>query len=194
MNTTDWWRTVKLPFVKEKQEPSCVRPSLRGWEETAGRKPRLQSGTQRLSCRLRAHCRLHWFGLLTPVGGGGRSLLHSASLLYTHVSKSYHKRGCVSVCFFLRKTKISCTVVPTVAPSPLLRRSTCTRGGVLGFIASYNKLCIYFPPPAMEIAWSQSSKKKRCSTIWFMNQFKYRSKRLVMHEAFLSALVRFQIN
>lgn len=39
VNTTDWWRTVKLPFVKEKQEASCGRPSPSGWEETAGRKP-----------------------------------------------------------------------------------------------------------------------------------------------------------
>lgn len=38
VNTTDWWRTVKLPFVREKQEASCGRPSLSGWEETAGRK------------------------------------------------------------------------------------------------------------------------------------------------------------
>lgn len=29
---THWWRTVKLPFVKEKQEASCGRPSLSGWE------------------------------------------------------------------------------------------------------------------------------------------------------------------
>lgn len=33
------WRTVKLPFVKEKQEASCGRPLLSGWDETAGRKP-----------------------------------------------------------------------------------------------------------------------------------------------------------
>lgn len=52
VNTTDWWRTVKLPFVKEKQEASCGRPSLSGWEETAGRKPRLQSSGKKkwLSC------------------------------------------------------------------------------------------------------------------------------------------------
>ena len=46
VNTTDWWRTVKLPFVKEKQEASCGRPSLSGWEQTAGRKPRLQSSKE----------------------------------------------------------------------------------------------------------------------------------------------------
>lgn len=34
---TDWRRTVKLPFVKEKQEASCGRPSMDGWEDTAGR-------------------------------------------------------------------------------------------------------------------------------------------------------------
>lgn len=54
VNTTDWWRTVKLPFVKEKQEASCGRPSLSGWEETAGRKPHLQS-SERLSCGLLAN-------------------------------------------------------------------------------------------------------------------------------------------
>lgn len=54
VNTTDWWRTVKLPFVKEKQEASCGRPSLSGWEETAGRKPHLCS-SERLSCGLEAN-------------------------------------------------------------------------------------------------------------------------------------------
>lgn len=43
VNAADWWRTVKLPFVKEKQEASCERPSPSGWEETAGRKPHLQT-------------------------------------------------------------------------------------------------------------------------------------------------------
>lgn len=33
----DWRRTVKLPFVREKQEASCGRPSMDGWEDTAGR-------------------------------------------------------------------------------------------------------------------------------------------------------------
>lgn len=100
MNTTDWWRTVKLPFVKEKQEPSCVRPSLRGWEETAGRKPRLQSGTQRLSCRLRAHCRLHWFGLLTPVGGGGAvPPAFSITTLHACIKKLSQKGLCKCLLF-----------------------------------------------------------------------------------------------
>lgn len=44
VNTTDWRKTVKLPFVKEKQEASCGRPSMDGWEDTAGRKPHLHSG------------------------------------------------------------------------------------------------------------------------------------------------------
>lgn len=54
VNTTDWWRTVKLPFVREKQEASCGRPSLSGWEETAGRKPHLQC-SERLGCGLCAN-------------------------------------------------------------------------------------------------------------------------------------------
>lgn len=54
VNTTDWWRTVKLPFVKEKQEASCGRPSLSGWEETAGRKPHLQM-SERLNSALGSH-------------------------------------------------------------------------------------------------------------------------------------------
>lgn len=52
VNTADWWRTVKLPFVKEKQEASCGRPSLSGWEETAGRKPHLQAPSSFLTIRL----------------------------------------------------------------------------------------------------------------------------------------------
>lgn len=51
VNTSDWWRTVKLPFVKEKQEASCGRLSLSGWGETAGRKPYLRN-SEMLSCGL----------------------------------------------------------------------------------------------------------------------------------------------
>lgn len=51
VNASDWWRTVKLPFVKEKQEASCGRLSPSGWGETAGRKPYLQN-SEMSSCGL----------------------------------------------------------------------------------------------------------------------------------------------
>lgn len=62
VNTTDWWRTVKLPFVREKQEASCGRPSLSGWEETAGRKRKnhLKISKRLLTTHLNPYGPLTW--------------------------------------------------------------------------------------------------------------------------------------
>lgn len=82
VNTADWWGTVKLHFVKEKQEASCGRPSLRGWEETAGRKPHVQI------CKLQVH------SLLSPSIRLALWPTNSPSSFHrhynSHMCESYH--------------------------------------------------------------------------------------------------------
>lgn len=73
----DWRRTVKLPFVREKQEASCGRPSPDGWEDTAGR----MQGRGRLRRRPGPVPR-NLFGLSSPSGGPSPSQYHYFSHMY----------------------------------------------------------------------------------------------------------------
>lgn len=71
---------------RKNREASCERPSLSGWEETAGRKPHLQS-SERLSCELEGNSWLLVSIDLAFWPSEPQSLLSSVWLVFTHVSK-----------------------------------------------------------------------------------------------------------
>lgn len=94
VNTSDWWRTVKLPFVKEKQEASCGRPSLSGWGETAGRKPHLRN-SERLSSKKTPDCPSQ---LVWPFDPSAAPPTFSITSFNT--CTKYMLQACASVLFF----------------------------------------------------------------------------------------------
>lgn len=194
VNRTDWWRTVKLPFVKEKQEASCGRPSLSGWEETAGRKPHLRSG-ERLSCGLQGNSRLS-----ISIGLAFWPELRPSSFQYhcfSHMYQSYHIKGCVSVCFpsfFSLVTKISTTVCLIITAARPFAAVPWSKSYVL----EQRFFCDLLLIQQAEIFFFLSSSnedsmkpelQRHGSTIWFMNQFKYRIQQLVMHVDFLTGTI-----
>lgn len=177
VNTSDWWRTVKLPFVKEKQEASCGRLSLSGWVGRDSWKEALSTEQRNVELwtqtKLTVH--LNCFGLLTskqprPLSVSLFPPPHVSDISYRLVpsfTSSGHKHCC----------HVSCS------KKWVQQESSCD---LLLDTTSWDIFFSFF------FFWSSSKGdstkpelQKHSSTIWFMNQFKYRTQQLVVHVDFL---------
>lgn len=176
VNTTDWWRTVKMPFVKEKQEASCGRPSQSKWEETAGRKPHLQS-SERLSCGLQPN------SCLSVSIGLAFWPKHSRSSFQYHYNNLFFLTSQI-----FPPPYYCCPFLLPLCPGV---RAVYSRRGFCDLLLDTTSWAFFFFPPAMKIAWSQRSKSTaQPSGLWISLNTGHSS----LSCMWIFSLVQFQIN